>query len=379
MRIISDAQVRTTILPRITLSSLLHSQAVALQSLQPTSSTPSPHTTAQCPPRLSLHTPNHTQLFMPARTNTPDSVVKIVSVPTSTSNVASGIPGVNLLFDDSTGKPSHVVGSTYLTALRTAAGSLASSIIALGGVRERVKSVVVFGDGAQAVFHVWLHLRYFTSLQSVVVVVGSHKSLSTQEVDEKRRNFSARLDDLCSTGQYTINCISGQDRNAVKTALKEASLVFTCTPSNTPLLDHSDLPINKPQHICAVGSYTPSMCELPASLIRSTSLITGALTVDSIESCAKEAGCLLQALPPTDVHTRCIELAKLLPTPQSSDGGVKGYLQLVERQAVEYGSGREEEGGMVTVFKSVGVGVQDVEITKLVVSLADDVGTHVAF
>ncbi len=36
---------------------------------------------------------------------------------------------MNLLFDDETGKVSHVVNSTCLTALRTAAGSLLSSIL----------------------------------------------------------------------------------------------------------------------------------------------------------------------------------------------------------------------------------------------------------
>ncbi len=43
------------------------------------------------------------------------------------------------------------------------------------------------------------------------------------------------------------------------------------------------------------------------------------------------------------------------------------------------GWGKEGEGGGVTVFKSVGVGLQDVEITKLVVAMADGVGTEVDF
>ncbi|SJX64983.1 uncharacterized protein SRS1_15811 [Sporisorium reilianum f. sp. reilianum] len=371
MRIISDAEVQTTILPRLSLSSLLHSQALAFQSLRPSSS--ANRTIAQCPLRLSLRTPSHTQLFMPARTHTPNSVVKIVSVPTPNSAAGSGIPGVNLLFDDLTGRLSHVVNSTCLTALRTAAGSLASSVLALGAARGEVRSAVVFGDGAQAVMHVWLHQRYFGALTEVCVVVGSHRQLCADEVLDKGKRFAAQLEALPSPSRCSVKCISGQDRNAVQEALGDASLVFTCTPSTHPLFDHTDLTPSKRTHICAVGSYTPSMCELPASLVRAASSITGALVVDSIDACVAEAGCLLQALPSVDeLRTRCVELGGVLPP---ADGEEEGYLERVERQAVEYGMG---EAG-VTLFKSVGVGVQDVEITKLVVAVAGDVGAEVAF
>ncbi|TKY85573.1 hypothetical protein EX895_005735 [Sporisorium graminicola] len=381
MRVISDAEVQTDILPRITLSALLQSQAVALHSIQGGAESGSNREGAQCPARLSLRTPRYTQLFMPARTHTPDSVVKIVSVPRPGAGGVSGIHGVNLVLDDATGRLSHVVDSTCLTALRTAAGSLASSILALGRLQEQVGSAVVFGDGAQAVFHVWLHMRYFAGLREITVVVGSHKQLSLEEVDDKQQRFATQLESLLSwtPKEYSIKCIRGRDGESVTRALQSASLVFTCTPSSTALFAHSDLAGGpKRKHICAVGSYTPSMCELPRDLICAAAAMSGALVVDSAEACATEAGCLLQALPSAEaVRTRCVELGALLPKPEA--GGGEGYVQLVEREARVCGVGEGAGGSVTSVFKSVGVGVQDVEITKLVVSLAGDVGVDVAF
>ncbi|GAC95950.1 hypothetical protein PHSY_003528 [Pseudozyma hubeiensis SY62] len=377
MRIISDTEVTTHILPRLTLSSLLHSQALAF--LSPTS---------QCPARISLSTPNYTQLFMPARTSTPSSVIKIVSVP-SGANAVSGISGVNIVFDDETGKVSWTVGSSCLTALRTAGGSLMSSILVFGGSdKGEVRECVVFGDGMQSVFHVWLHLRYFAGLQRITVVVGSHRTVSPEQVEEKGAQFRSHLEDLCktspeATASWTMRCIPAQQQEEVKVALQSSQLIFTCTPSTQPLFPHEYLSDCKQRkHICAVGSYKPSMCELPADLVRSASEIRAGLMVDSIEACASEAGCLTQALGQERLKESCVELSKLLP-PVEEEGHESDYLAKLERQASEFGGGGVAEekgkGGIVSVFKSVGVGLQDVEVTKLVVRLAGDVGTEVAF
>ncbi|KAJ9474326.1 hypothetical protein PHBOTO_004398 [Pseudozyma hubeiensis] len=372
MRVISDAEVTTRILPRLTLSSLLHSQALAF--LSPTS---------QCPARISLSTPLYTQLFMPARTSTPSSVIKIVSVP-SGANAVSGISGVNIVFDDETGKVSWMVGSSCLTALRTAGGSLMSSILVFGGgAREEVKECVVFGDGMQSVFHVWLHLRYFRGLEKVTVVVGSHRTVSPEQVEEKGAKFRSHLEDLYksspeTTASWTMRCISAEQQVQVKNALQSSQLIFTCTPSTQALFPYEYLSDCKQRkHICAVGSYKPSMCELPADLVRSASGISAGLIVDSTEACVSEAGCLTQALGEERLRERCVELSKLLPPVEEEDGSE--YLAKLERQAGEFGGATAAGEGAVSVFKSVGVGLQDVEVTKLVVRLAGDVGTEVAF
>lgn len=361
MKIISDAEIQTSVLPRMTLSALLHSQAVAL-----TSST-SP--TVQCPPRLTLTMPHHTQLFMPARTSS--SVVKIVSVPLPGAPVG-GIPGVNLLFDDATGKVTHVVNSTCLTALRTAAGSLLSSVLECE--REGVRGIVVFGDGAQGVFHVWLHLRYFTHVESVTLVVGSHRELSEEEVKVKGQTFERKVHELCETSSsppVPVKCINATDQVHLTQALGGASLVFTCTPSLTPLFNLDNLPPHA--HICAVGSYKPSMCELPPNLVLLAAQ-NGGLTVDDVEACAREAGCLIKNRSDEDrseIVEKCTPISDRLTTLGEGEG--EQFLEKLESWS------RKRERGGVTVFKSVGVGLQDVEITRLVVAMAGGVGTEVAF
>lgn len=395
MRIITDVEVETLILPRLTLSWLLHSQALAFHCLSSRTDATGSDSGAQCPPRLSLRTPSHTQLFMPARTHTPDSVIKIVSVPRASPSGAgaSGISGVNLVFSDATGRPSHVVGSSCLTALRTAAGSLMSSILALGSARRTVERCVVFGDGAQALFHVWLHMRYFTRLVDITVVVGSHRSLSADQVKTKGEKFKTQLASLCasccatdsnSNSNWSLHCIAAHDSAAVQSALQQASLVFTCTPSTAPLFPATYLAGGARgggrKHICAVGSYTPEMCELPQRVVLDAMAISGGLTVDSVEACLSEAGCLLQAQPDkARLRERCVELAKLLPATESEGNGGEQYLDRLEEYARQPREEMEWGKDFVSVFKSVGVGLQDVEVTNLVVALAGDAGTEVAF
>lgn len=89
--------------------------------------------------------------------------------------------------------------------------------------------------------------------------------------------------------------------------------------------------------------------------------------VDSKEACSHEAGCLIQA--GLQVEEGSVELGTLLPDP--TVGEEEGYLERLEKQ-----QWKEAE---VSVFKSVGVGLQDVEATKLVVRLSKGFGVDVPF
>jgi ornithine cyclodeaminase/alanine dehydrogenase-like protein (mu-crystallin family) len=89
------------------------------------------------------------------------------------------------------------------------------------------------------------------------------------------------------------------------------------------------------------------MTEVETSLIRRA----GLLIVDSRSACMVEAGELIAALVrPEDVH----EVGELVGA---------GGLPLPDLS-----------GDRVTIFKSVGLGVQDVAIAKLVVDLAENRG-----
>lgn len=297
--------------------------------------------------------------------------------------------GVNLLFSDTTGKVTHVVNSTCLTAIRTAAGSLLSSVLALGVVKDKVKRMVVFGDGAQAIFHLWLHVRYFASIEKVVVAVGTHRELTSDQLKEKESTFLNHLSSLSTSQLPNLTFINAKTKHIqVQQAVDQAQLILTCTPSTQPLFTNPTTTSGKEKgkmHICAVGSYKPIMCELPPDLIRQVSK-EGKLFVDSVEACVEEAGCLLQALGVKELKERMVEIATLLPSTEAGNGGKEQeWLNELEKRAEmwnkmqDHGKG-QGQGGRISVFKSVGVGLQDVEMTKLVVAVGGDgVGCVVPF
>ncbi|PWY99188.1 NAD(P)-binding protein [Testicularia cyperi] len=355
-----------TILSQASLDDLVLSQARAFRSLNPRprlhpdanqeASEPAPDSSSsspdqpktektsnaeetdstQCPARLSIQTPGYTQLYMPARIARAPSVIKIVSVPSAKCG-KNGILGTNVQLNDGTGGVSHLVNSTLLTAVRTAVGSLVSSILAFSQ-NSQVSHIVVFGSGAQALLHAWLHIRHFGCTRLSVVLpshAGSFSSNSPSDIDFER-------------------------------VLGTADLVCTCTPSTQPLFD-ADW-IRPGTHIVSIGSYKPSMIELPSDLVRSVSE-QGNLIVDSKTACLHEAGCLIQAGVEAQLD-RWLELGDLLPDPD-----------LHADLPSQCQNRTESPKSDISIFKSVGVGVQDVAITQLVVRLADQLGlgTKVAF
>lgn len=89
------------------------------------------------------------------------------------------------------------------------------------------------------------------------------------------------------------------------------------------------------------------MCEAPPALLRSARVV-----VDSRDACLREAGEIIQAgLKGEDL----LELGTLLAEEEGRAGGVCA-------------------GGQTTVFKSVGLGMQDLAINRLVLAKAEDMG-----
>ncbi len=295
---------------------------------------------------------------------------------------------------------SHIVNSACLTALRTAAGSLLSSILAFGGERRKdVKRMIVYGDGAQALFHIWLHLRYFTAIEDVTVIVGLHRELKSGEVKEKEEQFKNQLDGLktqkddisINAAAVTFRSASNPDEaTAIEETLCLADIVCTCTPSTEPLFTPipfvvaAEMPINdrrRRKHVIAVGSYKPHMCELPPELVLNAAK-NGTLLVDSAEACAEEAGCLIQAFT-ANFKEDLTEIGPLLPETKleiKHEGEAK-WMEKLQVAGEEWRKSKDKGRGWLSVFKSVGVGLQDVEMTKLVVRFAakDNIGTLVDF
>jgi ornithine cyclodeaminase/alanine dehydrogenase-like protein (mu-crystallin family) len=243
--------------------------------------------------------------------------VKIVTI--ARANPARGLPliqGLYVLFSPDELSPELLIDAAALTSLRTASVSaLATRHLARGDSRE----LVVFGAGAQAEAHVQAMFAV-RPIERVTVVATSPSS-------PRARSLVKRLSD------------DGIEiRIGTAEAVSTADIVCTCTTSTTPVFDSERLAPGA--HVNAVGAYRPDMRELDLAL-----LARAVVVVETLEAAEAEAGDLLAAisagaLPPKDFAH---ELA-----------------DVVSGQA-----GRETDE-QVTVFKSVGMAVEDLVIARAV-------------
>ncbi|KAI9463829.1 hypothetical protein HD554DRAFT_2040856 [Boletus coccyginus] len=278
--------------------------------------------------RTSISMAQHTALFMPSRIPDLGTTIKVVSIPSFPGN-RQGLPASTLVLDEVTGCVKGIVNATVLTALRTAAGSVLATRLLISKVP---KTLVAFGAGKQIQAHVDLHLRTFPSFESCSIVNrtdGSHPSVA-------------------------FNTLALSD-NRVKDAVRNADVICTATASEKPLFP-SDW-VSPGTHLNLVGSFTPRMHEVDSQLIDRAWKVV----VDFREACAAEAGELIAAGKVVDPNASLIELGELVE--EGDDGKFVPVLHEGFRKPDE-----------VTIFKSVGVGLQDVAIASLVLSHAERMG-----
>jgi ornithine cyclodeaminase/alanine dehydrogenase-like protein (mu-crystallin family) len=127
-------------------------------------------------------------------------------------------------------------------------------------------------------------------------------------------------------------------------ALRQADVVCTATTASSPVFDNAD--VHSGTHINAVGAYTPQMQEVPAETV-----LRAKVVIDHHESSMAEAGDLI------------------VPINQGLIGEDHIYAELGE---IASGSkpGRTSDDE-VTLFKSVGVAVQDVAVAGRVLEAAE--------
>jgi ornithine cyclodeaminase len=116
-------------------------------------------------------------------------------------------------------------------------------------------------------------------------------------------------------------------------------------------------------HIILAGSYKPEMAEVDTALIRRARVL-----VDSRSACALEAGELIGAGLAAEDMVEVGELLRSVPAGRGVEADSERVAQVL--------SGRD-----VTVFKSVGVGAQDVAISIAVVEKAmeDQIGERISY
>ena len=281
---------------------------------------------AQMPQRLAIRTEAGTSLFMPAYLPAGKALAqKIVSV--FPHNPARGLPtisGLIIVLDADTGEPRALLDGAALTAIRTGAASgLATDLLA----RPDSRIFALIGAGGQA----------YQQVRAALAVRNINEVRITSKSGESAERLAQRLRD------EGVNAWATGARQAVQ----GADIITTVTDSVTPVFLDAD--VAPGAHINLVGAYTRDMQEAPASTI-----IRARVFVDDVMAAAHEAGDIIKPIR-----------ANLYSTTELA--GTLGQLLLGEV------SGRQSDEE-ITLFKSVGLAVQDAAAAARALSRAEQEG-----
>ena len=285
--------------------------ADAIDALEAAFSGPLP----EAPLRSHVETRAGTLLLMPS-VGEPGLGVKLVTL--TPSNAERGLPflhAIYVLFDGTTQSPLALLDGAALTGLRTAAVSgLATRFLA----RPEASHLIVFGAGVQARSHVEAML-VVRPIERVTVVSRSAPAAGALVDAVLARGLAARV--------------------GSPETVSEADLVCTCTTSPEPVFDGRLLPGGA--HVNAVGAYTPETRELDDETVRRARVV-----VETRQVALAEAGDLL-------IPMRAGVVAE--------DHVVADLAEVVAGAPVRRGPTD------VTVFKSVGVGFEDLVVARAAV------------
>ncbi|KAL3463403.1 hypothetical protein BJX64DRAFT_287426 [Aspergillus heterothallicus] len=287
--------------------------------------------------------------------------------PASGSRDTSPQGSVTLLDDHSL--PFGLINAEELTPFRTA---LTSTMIF--SKRKRVRTVVVFGAGKQAYWHIRLALILRgEDIKRVFIVNRSFERAARLLRDiYGPENASWR-------GTVKFSAVSsefGEYNRIITDAINKADAIFCCTPSHEPLFPAELLTSRegrrKGRLVSAIGSYKPHMSELHPDILREEVAVqpphrhfhkhvhrSGVVVVDSLDAAMKEAGELIKAdIKPQQV----VEIGELLMVRDSEKStNTPSDDQKHLREWVERGN---------VIFKGVGLGLMDLVTGSDLVELA---------
>lgn len=274
---------------------------------------------------IDISTYSGTALFMPSYADCFGKIsVKVVNVfPANPKRGLPSIQGIVCLLDGQTGSPLAILNGTFLTALRTGAASGAATDLL---ARPDADTVAIIGAGVQG----RMQLEAMCAVRPIkkVWVYDIAKDVAVQ--------FAKKMEAVLA-----VEIVVAESS---REALQCADIVCTATVSSTPVFADED--IAPGTHINAIGSYKPHVQEIPEQTVLRSLLI-----VDHRESALQEAGDLLIPMK-------------------------KGYMQQTHIHA-ELGEivagkviGRTSDQE-VTLFKSVGIAIQDLAAATRVLERAE--------
>lgn len=265
--------------------------------------------------------------------------------------------GVLVLTDDK-GLQTGVINAEEVTGYRT---SMASMIPFMA--RERVKKIVVFGAGKQALWHSRLALVLRGEEIESVTIVNRSQEKGEALLERVRADNDERWKSKAQfSGLYPSQ--SNYD-DGLKDLLGQADVAFCTVPSTEPLFPAKHI-FERSAHarqplITAIGSWQPNMIELPHDLIKhivSDAAGQRVLLVDDKIGCLDHAGEVVQC----DLKDeQLVEIGAILSTENESQASMsKEFKQWLKT-------------GLV-VYKSVGVSVCDLTSGQRLLSLAKEKG-----
>jgi ornithine cyclodeaminase/alanine dehydrogenase-like protein (mu-crystallin family) len=292
---------------------------------------------ADVPLRTIMQLPGGRNFFgaMPGYVDDPRGLgAKVLTV--YPDNNQRGLPshiGLVVLFDSETGLPLAVMDAAEITAIRTAA---ASAVATRALARNDASRLAILGTGEQAVTH----------LEAMAEV----RTLRSVRIWGRSADKARRLAEEVGSKRALRIEVSKTPEDSVR----GADIVCTVTASREPVLSGAWL--QPGAHVNLVGSSRLDSREADDEVVTRARFF-----VDSRTSARAEAG----------------ELHHAVAAGLVSQSHVLGEIGEVLNGSVV---GRAENRD-ITVYKSLGVAVQDLAAARVIYDRAirDDIGTHVPF
>ena len=266
--------------------------------------------------------------LMPAYVPAPASLgAKLVTVfgENHKRNLPSHLATI-LLLDPETGALQAIMDGRYITEARTAAVSAVSTRFL---ARPDASTLAIIGSGVQARSHLE---AYQLVRQLKQVRIWSPKQRSREQfVDEM-------------SGDVPVPIVAAESAEA---AVSGADLIVLVTSSPTPVIE--DAWVSKGAHVVCVGACRPNQQEMPPALVARSRLY-----VDSKAAALVEAGDVVMNIA-----------AKLF-----DESHIRGEIGELVLGRVEGRRSADE----ITVFKSLGMAVEDVVAADLVFRRASESG-----
>jgi alanine dehydrogenase len=230
------------------------------------------------------------------------------------------------IYDGKTGEMLAVMQADYLGQVRTGA---ASAVATKHLARKDCATAGIFGAGKQA----------RTQLLGVSKVRKLTRAVVWSPSEERRKTFATEMTPAC--GIEVVPAATPEE------AARGLDIICTATSSREPVLFGAWL--SPGQHVNAIGSNYLAKAEIDVEVVRRARIVT----VDSKEQGRLEAGDLVAALDQGVIEW--IDVAEL--------GRVVAMRTLGRQSAQD-----------ITLFKSLGIGLEDIAVAKKVYEKAKEAG-----